>query len=700
MQVGDQKNIVASSSVSSFTANHLNSQIGLLNLNRKAASDDPFSNNPIPQAAPPSITKAALIEQIRSKKRQRPNIPESELLRDVIFLFQGVNGRHVQFDDKVQALKIDSAEISNPTKEMLNRLAELGWLYKRIQRYTERKLDNMGLVEQSFVSALQERLSEYYRTIAILETQLESLSLKRLLIWTEDARHRLRMMSVLVDSSQVGGGALVSAIHAYANHGDPFIQQFTDTLLEQVSKPFFHMLQRWIYEGELQDPYDEFFVQMNEVAVDDEKAWHKKHSLRTDMKPSFITNDLALKIFSIGKSLNFLRYSCKDADWVEEQSRLTDQRALQYSDLAALAASIDSAYSLTSKRLIHTLDTRYHLLKHLNAAKRYMMLGQGDFAEALMDYLNETLNQPANTLFRHNLTAALESAIRSSNAQFDDAVVLKNLDARMLQVSQGEIGWDIFTLEYKFGAPLNTIVPPSVLTQYLQVFHFLWRLKRVEYALKKAWRSSMTGARRILKIPDLEYDWHQCRIVSAEMIHFVYQLQYYLLFEVIESAWAELVAAFQKDQDLDNVIKAHQRYIERILTKSFLEAGVGTRDVHLLSHIKEIFRVILQYKDAMDSLYQFSLTEESRRAELRLLARQRTDKGGWGLKAGEELDKIPQRQLEQVLPKIRTRLQESAGEFQERLITLLSLLTTHRDQDVKFLAVRLNYSEHYQPQRR
>lgn len=73
----------------------------------------------------------------------------------------------------------------------------------------------------------------------------------------------------------------MSLIHGYTDNGDPFIRKFTDQLLEdvrsyivskvvhlispnaQVSKPFFSILQKWLFSGELQDPFSEFFVAVN-----------------------------------------------------------------------------------------------------------------------------------------------------------------------------------------------------------------------------------------------------------------------------------------------------------------------------------------------------------------------------------------------------------------------------------------------------
>ena len=42
--------------------------------------------------------------------------------------------------------------------------------------------------------------------------------------------------------------------------------------------------------------------------------------------------------------------------------------------------------------------------------------------------------RPAGTLFLHNLTGILETAIRATNAQYDDSDILKRLDVRLLEV--------------------------------------------------------------------------------------------------------------------------------------------------------------------------------------------------------------------------------------------------------------------------
>lgn len=152
----------------------------------------------------------------------------------------------------------------------------MGHLYQRVDAFVREREGKVGvgMIEQSLCHHLQSQLTEYYRLIAVLESQMSAVShedengeertreetgltLKRLDVWIEDWRLRMRMMSVCVEgargsishpSESMGqetdakhqdahGGALVNLIHGYAENGDPFIRKFTNQLLEEVRLP-------------------------------------------------------------------------------------------------------------------------------------------------------------------------------------------------------------------------------------------------------------------------------------------------------------------------------------------------------------------------------------------------------------------------------------------------------------------------------
>ena len=54
-------------------------------------------------------------------------------------------------------------------------------------------------------------------------------------------------------------------------------------------------------------------------------------------------------------------------------------------------------------------------------------------------------------------------------------------------------------------------------------------------------------------------------------MHFIGQLQYYLMFEVLESSWTSLVQRLsRRGPDLDEIVDAHENYLTMIQVKSTL----------------------------------------------------------------------------------------------------------------------------------
>lgn len=615
---------------------------------------------------PPDQAQKEREEHEQKTEPTAPGAPfEPELLRDLPFCLQGLSTNNLQFSSHT-TLELPKT-LPIPLVSLLHTLAEPCLLYRGLSSFVEKS--EGGLIEQSLRAAIGTELRSYLSLVASLEGEIRraltavsegssdstsvmkaGVTLKRCVVWTRDATLALRLMSLMVEEARdKRGGQLISMIHGFSSsHGDQFVGAYAERLLTHVTRPFYNMLTQWIYDGELSDPYCEFFVMQPETRpnVDPRRTatsvWDEKYKLDSEMVPSIMTHEFAKKVFLIGKSLNFIRYGCEDSAWVVAYSR-DASKELRYGDTATLETSIGEAYKTTMARLIFLMDTKFKLFDHLNALKKYLLLGQGDFIALLMESLSSNLDRPANSQYRHTLTAQLEHAIRASNAQYDSPDVLRRLDARMLELSHGEIGWDCFTLEYKIDAPVDVIITPWASTQYLKVFNFLWRVKRVEFALESTWRRYMTGARGVLgNVEDkVGADWKKVHCVIAEMIHFICQLQYYILFEVIEASWDQLQIAISKPGcTLDDLIEAHTKYLSSITHKGLLgsssssRAGssvTGNKEDSFLAQLHQILKVMLAYKDVVDGLYSFSVAEFTRRQEFEAKIETRTAQGRWGV---------------------------------------------------------------------
>ena len=102
--------------------------------------------------------------------------------------------------------------------------------------------------------------------------------------------------------------------------------------------------------------------------------------------------------------------------------------------------AINGAAAAIDKHLLETIFTKYSFVKHCNALKRYLLLGQGDFIQTLMDLLGPDLGNKAGEMSEYQLNGSLDAAIRASNAQFDDADVLDRLRVKLAKATSMETG--------------------------------------------------------------------------------------------------------------------------------------------------------------------------------------------------------------------------------------------------------------------
>ncbi|KAM9835770.1 gamma-tubulin complex component 3 isoform 2-T2 [Aulostomus maculatus] len=682
----------------------------------------PLSSSPSSALAPPN-TRPPLGPPVPSTRVVRPRldgdgageVSEAALVRDIVYVFQGIDGKFIKMSAQDNCYKIDSkVVVCKSLKDTSSRLAELGWLHNKVRKYTDaRSLDRaFGLVGQSFCASLHQELKEYYRLLSVLHSQLQveddqgvnvctesSLTLRRLQVWMYDPKVRLKTLAALVDFCQGRkGGELASAIHAYGKTGDPQMRALVQHILSLASHPILNFLYRWIYDGELEDTYHEFFV-ASDPNVKADRLWHDKYSLRKSMIPSFITMDQARKVLLIGKSINFLHQVCHDrtpTGKITPASKSADtpkDAAELLSDLErAFQEKIDAAYFDTSKYLLDVLNRNYLLLEHLQAMRRYLLLGQGDFIRHLMDLLKPELARPATTLYQHNLTGILETAVRATNAQYDNAEILKRLDVRLLEVSPGDTGWDVFSLDYHVDGPISTVFTRECMGHYLRVFNFLWRAKRMEYTLTDIWKGQMCNAKLLKTMPELAGVLHQCHILASEMVHFIHQMQYYITFEVLECSWDELWKKVQQAQDLDHIIAAHEVFLDTIISRCLLDNNSRA----LLNQLRAIFDQIIEFQSAQDSLYRSALEELALRLQFEERKQQREEEGQWGVTAEQEAEEKKRiEEFQETIPKMRSQLRIVTHFYQSIVQQFLVLLMTSPDESLRFLSFRLDFNEHY-----
>eukprot|EP00252_Welwitschia_mirabilis_P025567 TRINITY_DN8041_c0_g1_i1.p1 TRINITY_DN8041_c0_g1~~TRINITY_DN8041_c0_g1_i1.p1 ORF type:complete len:873 (+),score=147.91 TRINITY_DN8041_c0_g1_i1:193-2811(+) len=674
----------------------------------------------------PENARTTALQEYMEAWQEASEISEIALVKDVLYACQGVDGRFVKFQQDLDGYAVvNSCRVSKSIRVLVRKLCELGWLFRKVRDYIVDSVErsspaSIGTLGQAFCAALQEELSDYYRLLTVLEAQVHNpipkftdakaksnyLSLRRLMVWLAEPTARMRLMALLVDACRnFRGGAMAGAIHMHAQHGDPLFRDFMGKLLRRVCTPLFEMVRRWVLEGELNDIFQEFFVVGQSVKA--EALWRDGYQLHSAMLPSFIPEPLAKRILRTGKSINFLRVCCNDHGWADaaaqaaaaEGTLTRNEGGLGYGDTEALEVLVVEAAKKIDGHLLDLMYNKYKFRDHCLAIKRYLLLGQGDFIQYLMDIVGPELSQPANTISSFKLAGSLETAIRASNAQYDKAEILDSLRVKMMPHNDGDGGWDVFSLEYNARDPLNIIFTESVMARYLKIFNFLWKLKRVEHALSATWQTMKPNCSIVHMFAtkdgggksQLVAVLRRCQTLRNEMDHFVRNLQYYIMFEVLEYSWVSFCDEMEQVKDLDELIEAHERYLSAIVEKSLLEE----RFQHLNKILCALFDLILRFGRHADKLCESAREMLTRGSFPRFNPKRELQRAGSSLNVSK---KNSLQLTAELLHTMKEDMDAIAAEYSSLLESFTSQLPLQENVGLKFLLFRLDFTEFYSKQ--
>ncbi|XP_053594050.1 gamma-tubulin complex component 3 homolog [Microplitis demolitor] len=666
------------------------------------------------------------------------NISESVLVQDLIYSFQGIEGKILKLDSNYGFQLDSSVEINRSHKQSVLRLSELGYLHNVVRKGLERmSMAGAGRVADSFVASFHKELSEYYRFIAIIQEQVnrtnsnnnnnnnnknnsnsnyssssnsncmggidcgETVTLSHLHLWAFDPLENFKWLGIIVRACQnEKGGALASAVYEFSHHGDPKVKKLVNRILSSVCEPLYNMLIRWINDGELDDPFQEFFIEARTDVMGD-RMWHEKYHVRDNMLPTFIPKSQAKKILGTGKSINFLRQVCKDstaiysrhADMLIDDTDKSNVEAFFNMDPdGPLQMMMDAAYKENSTRVVEMLTKQCQLIDHLQGIKGYLLLGQGHFIQHLMHLIEPELAKPANSLYPHNLSSILETAIRATCTKAEDLDVQRRLDVRLLTPSDKETGWDVFILDYNVDGPIGTILEPCRQT-YRTVFFSLWRAKRMESILSTIWKHQITSAKILRKMPEILPIQNHIHLITSSMVHLVHQMQYYFLFEVIECSWEVFAKNLRQAASLDDIIIAHNNFVESVRHGTLLDEN----SQELMNHLRSVYGPILDLENLEETFLARATQEYEARVSSNKFIEITSEKTkSWGKTNSIDAESTErQNAFTKYLTTLSRQLRVLSRTYQDRVKKFLLMLASAEDVSLQLLSVRLDFNEHY-----
>lgn len=127
----------------------------------------------------PANIKAARAKSLKQSnfvKSMSFGISEQLLTRDVLFAFQGIDGKYVRYSNISRKFVIDpKISISSPVRAIVSKLCHMGYLFRDINKILEQssKVQNIGICTQSLHFVVQKELTDFFRLLAVLEAQVD-----------------------------------------------------------------------------------------------------------------------------------------------------------------------------------------------------------------------------------------------------------------------------------------------------------------------------------------------------------------------------------------------------------------------------------------------------------------------------------------------------------------------------------------------
>mmetsp|Transcript_25295 Transcript_25295/g.63445 ORF Transcript_25295/g.63445 Transcript_25295/m.63445 type:complete len:1134 (-) Transcript_25295:796-4197(-) len=532
-----------------------------------------------------------------------------------------------------------------PLAESVQRLCPLANAYVRVCTYVEREcVLGRGKIANAVAGAMRSLLHQYYVLIAQMETKMlkGELTMSKLYYYIQPSMKTMATLDGLIREIEASpvytGGAVLNIVEGrmQAVGGDPISRKVLMFVLEHASRPFFHMLNTWMAEGMINDPYHEFMVEEDAAVADEtsEDFWQRRYTIQADQVPS-IVDSCQDEILLAGKYLNAIRHvGGKAYERVQMRAAAlrsghTDADSCLISftaDTREVVRAVQKAFNYASKELLQLLVIESDLKENLRYLHSYFLLGKGDFLVHFLDSAGAELSQPVHSVQMQRLETLLDLAMRTCGTQEEvrDLFSTKLLRYRLVEMlarladygdldatsaslpdgahrdflpslsadaegvsladaavrdAEGMTGLEAFTLDVSLRWPLSLVVNSEAKQKYQILFrHLLW-IHHIDTLLESAWVDHQ--ATKVLS-KDMRSKLVKTFALRQKMVHFIQTMQNYIYSEVLEPAWHTLARKLTVETTINGVLQVHKDYLNVCLRECLL------RDNELLKGVLKL----------------------------------------------------------------------------------------------------------------
>lgn len=382
--------------------------------------------------------------------------------------------------------------------------------------------------------------------------------------------------------------------------GDQRNMEFLKQIFQNVSASYCSMLEKWLVDGVLNDPYDEFMIgdtamnpstQLN--SLNSERLWDTQYVIRKDgLMEQFQDKSVQFKVLMTGKLLNLFKHSC-DLNSLEGLLPEYHTEALKVLPQdTELKLYVDRSYERANKLVWLLFKDGYHLPQVLlQFQKSYMLSGNSTFISKFFNKsiveLTRIKSEPIQLKLQRNFeyfqkqnsTGGLVSQLMNLNLdknslselveQFSSisattreqleeehhgnsllkAHNFQNLRDMLLRDLQKGTGtttarYSIHYLQFEIIVPfpLNCLISKPFVVQYQIIQRHLLLLHYYNKILEDTWFE--INKNKIWKYRQFPIEVHQwirhCRILHDKMTQFMKLVMEYMVHDVVDKEWRSL----------------------------------------------------------------------------------------------------------------------------------------------------------------
>lgn len=371
-------------------------------------------------------------------------------------------------------------------------------------------------------------------------------------------------------------------------------------------------------------------------------------------------------------------------------------------------------------QLLHRMRTvikRYFLLHHQgpdffsdflnNAESELLQEVQLISRDRIQTLMNMASHFPSNEVNGHTADVlsfdfAPLSLIDHLDALHSISGGIKLSDTSKLQIQEDNntrlTGIEAFMLDYHIETlPLSLIISQRSISNYQLIFRHLFFVKHVERRLFSVWLDHQT-----IKELQLRGELGETYCLRQQMLHFLQNLVYYMMFEVIEPRWHELEQNLSSSKTIDDMISHHEGF-QNIVMKECLLTNHGLLKIlaKLMSTCLLFSEQMKRFFDAAEIDIEFGATSTNARVRNQFsLQEANTDKEINSLGRKNRISSLSER-LQHELKK--TAYVDMISKFQRVFNSLLRDFreeleidaNTHYHSHLSNLGVRLDYNRYY-----